>query len=89
MIILTFAFGQTEFSGDARNKEESARLLGRLIRAADRLIKPYVAPMLQALTPKLKNSPPAVAACVLQTIGTRVLCCCSLSTEMYCLSVCV
>jgi FKBP12-rapamycin complex-associated protein len=62
-----------EFSGDARNKEESARLLGRLIRAADKLIRPYVAPMLQALTPKLKNSPPAVAACVLQTIGTSTL----------------
>eukprot|EP00698_Gefionella_okellyi_P003488 TRINITY_DN13298_c0_g1_i1.p1 TRINITY_DN13298_c0_g1~~TRINITY_DN13298_c0_g1_i1.p1 ORF type:complete len:2319 (-),score=474.81 TRINITY_DN13298_c0_g1_i1:41-6196(-) len=60
---------ELQFSADARNKEESARLLGRLIRAADRLIRPYVAPVLQALTPKLRNSPPAVAACVLETLG--------------------
>ncbi len=43
-----------EFSGDSRNKEESARLLGHLIRSSQRLIKPYVEPILNALLPKLK-----------------------------------
>jgi len=40
-----------------------------LIRAADKLIRPYVAPVLQALTPKLSGQPPVVAACVLETLG--------------------
>jgi FKBP12-rapamycin complex-associated protein len=43
-----------EFSGDSRNKEESARLLGHLISSSQRLIKPYVEPILNALLPKLQ-----------------------------------
>jgi FKBP12-rapamycin complex-associated protein len=58
-----------EFSGDSRNKEESARLLGHLIRPSQRLIKPYVEPILTALLPKLKDSNPRVASCVLATLG--------------------
>jgi phosphatidylinositol kinase/protein kinase (PI-3 family) len=59
----------TEFSGDSRNKEESARLLGHLIGASERLIKPYVEPILKALLPKLRDSSPRVASCVLAALG--------------------
>lgn len=46
----------------SRNKEESARLLSRLIEAASRLIKPYIEPILKVLLPKLKDSSAAVSA---------------------------
>eukprot|EP01133_Synstelium_polycarpum_P000171 gene171-204_t len=60
---------ELEFSGDSRNKEESARLLGHLIGASERLIKPYVEPILKALLPKLRDSNPRVASCVLAALG--------------------
>jgi len=58
-----------EFSGDSRNKEESARLLGHLIGSSQQLIKPYVEPILNAILPKLKDPNPRVASCVLATLG--------------------
>ncbi|KAL6045690.1 Serine/threonine-protein kinase TOR, partial [Balamuthia mandrillaris] len=60
---------ELEFSGDSRNKEESARLLGHLIRSSRRLIKPYVEPILNVLLPKLEDPNPRVATCVLATLG--------------------
>ncbi|GAM16986.1 hypothetical protein SAMD00019534_001610 [Acytostelium subglobosum LB1] len=60
---------ELEFSGDSRNKEESARLLGHLISASERLIKPYVEPVLKALMPKLRDPNPRVASCVLAALG--------------------
>ncbi|EAL66546.1 protein kinase, Atypical group [Dictyostelium discoideum AX4] len=60
---------ELEFSGDGRNKEESARLLGHLISASEKLIKPYVEPILKALLPKLRDSNPRVASCVLAALG--------------------
>ncbi|KAF2071336.1 hypothetical protein CYY_007349 [Polysphondylium violaceum] len=60
---------ELEFSGDGRNKEESARLLGHLIGASERLIKPYVEPILKALLPKLRDNNPRVASCVLAALG--------------------
>eukprot|EP01132_Coremiostelium_polycephalum_P005602 gene5602-6970_t len=60
---------ELEFSGDSRNKEESARLLGHLIGASERLIKPYVEPILKALLPKLRDTNPRVASCVLAALG--------------------
>ena len=60
---------ELEFSGDARNKEESAKLLGHLIRSSNRLIKPYVSPILKSLMPKLRESNWRVASCVLGTLG--------------------
>jgi FKBP12-rapamycin complex-associated protein len=38
---------ELQFSGETRHREESCRLLGHLIAAAHRLIKPYITPMLQ------------------------------------------
>eukprot|EP01113_Clastostelium_recurvatum_P006582 TRINITY_DN1298_c0_g1_i1.p1 TRINITY_DN1298_c0_g1~~TRINITY_DN1298_c0_g1_i1.p1 ORF type:complete len:2380 (+),score=927.36 TRINITY_DN1298_c0_g1_i1:62-7201(+) len=60
---------ELEFSGDTRNKEESARLLGNLIGASERLIKPYVEPILKTLLPKLRDGNPRVASCVLAALG--------------------
>lgn len=47
---------ELEYSGMGRNKEQSARLLGHLIANAPKLVKPYQAPILKVLTPKLKEA---------------------------------
>ncbi|KAJ3290058.1 phosphatidylinositol kinase- protein kinase tor1 [Borealophlyctis nickersoniae] len=60
---------ELEYSGVSRQKEESARLLSHLIAAAQRLIKPYVEPILKVLLPKAKDSSPGVASKVLVGIG--------------------
>jgi hypothetical protein len=60
---------ELEFSGDSLNKEESARLLGHLIRSARRLVRPYVNPLLRALLPKLRDRSARVASCVLSALG--------------------
>src|SRR5690348_5022789 len=67
--VLTRFPPSTEYSGDSRNKEESARLLGRLIASSQLLLKPYVEPILNALLPKLRDPNPRVASCVLATLG--------------------
>ena len=61
---------ELEFSGDSRNKEESAILLGHLVRAAQQLIRPYVDTILKALLPKLRDGSGAnVVTSVLSAIG--------------------
>nr|WIM49540.1 HIF1a pathway protein [Daphnia magna] len=62
---------ELEHSGMGRNKEQSSRLLGRLVSSAPRLIKPYMEPILKILVPKLKeNDPnPGVTIAVLTAIG--------------------
>ena len=75
---------ELEHSGMGRNKEQSSRLLGRLVSSAPRLIKPYMEPILKSkniyvtkivfisvLVPKLKeNDPnPGVTIAVLTAIG--------------------
>ena len=54
--------------GDERVNEESALLLGQLIQSAERLVKPYVDPLLRVLLYKLKASP-RVASAVLSALG--------------------
>ena len=39
---------ELEHSGMGRNKEQSSRLLGRLVSSAPRLIKPYMEPILKS-----------------------------------------
>lgn len=46
-----------EHSPDSKQREESALLLGILIRASPRLVLPYIAPILNALVGKLKGGP--------------------------------
>eukprot|EP01080_Neovahlkampfia_damariscottae_P002252 gene2252-2426_t len=60
---------ELEFSEDTRNKEESARMLGKLIAAAPRLIKPYVPSILKVLVTKISDPNPTVSACVMDTTG--------------------
>ncbi|KAH8808527.1 armadillo-type protein [Xylogone sp. PMI_703] len=60
---------ELEFSDVARNKEESAKLLSLLVQNAQRLIKPYVDPMISVLLPKARDPSPAVSATILKAIG--------------------
>eukprot|EP00158_Paraphelidium_tribonemae_P009901 Partr_v1_DN28994_c0_g1_i3_m24719 putative Phosphatidylinositol 3-kinase len=58
-----------EYHVVSRNKEESARLLAHLIAASQRLIKPYVEPILKVLFSKLNDPSPGVASQVLSAVG--------------------
>ena len=58
-----------EYSVASRSKEESAILLGKLICASQRLIKPYVEPILKVLYGKLNDTSLGVSSQVLSAIG--------------------
>ncbi|KAG9134054.1 hypothetical protein Leryth_004753 [Lithospermum erythrorhizon] len=63
-----------EQSGDSKCREDSARLLGCLIRSCERLILPYIAPIHKALVAKLcdgtgVNAKEGIISGVLVTIG--------------------
>ncbi|KNC98625.1 uncharacterized protein SPPG_06307 [Spizellomyces punctatus DAOM BR117] len=60
---------ELEYSGASRQREESARLLSHLVSAAQRLIKPYVEPILKVLLPKARDPSSGVASRVLTAIG--------------------
>lgn len=60
---------ELEFSDVARNKEESAKLLSLLVQNSQRLIKPYVDPMISVLLPKARDPSATVAATILKAIG--------------------
>ncbi|ORX99768.1 PtdIns-3-kinase tor2 [Basidiobolus meristosporus CBS 931.73] len=64
---------ELEYSSVSRNKEESAHLLSHLIAAAQRLIKPYVEPILKVLLSKSRDRSPGVASSVLNAIGELAL----------------
>ena len=53
----------------SRQKEESAKLLSHLVASAQRLIKPYVEPILKVLLPKAKDASASVASRVLVALG--------------------
>eukprot|EP00850_Spirogloea_muscicola_P011604 SM000072S21238 [mRNA] locus=s72:583526:601430:+ [translate_table: standard] len=69
-----------EHSTDNKHREESARLLGDLIRACTRLVQPYISPILKVLVAKLRegsasstggsgSGTSSVVASILATIG--------------------
>lgn len=60
---------ELEYSNVSRNKEESAQLLGHLMGAAKRLIKPYAQPILKVILAKLRDPSPGVSARVLAALG--------------------
>ncbi|KAH0559920.1 hypothetical protein GP486_003558 [Trichoglossum hirsutum] len=60
---------ELEYSNVARNKEESAKLLSLLVAAAQKLIKPYVDPMITVLLPKARDPSAGVASNVLKATG--------------------
>ncbi|ERM95810.1 serine/threonine-protein kinase TOR isoform X2 [Amborella trichopoda] len=66
-----------EYSADSKCREESAKLLGCLIRSCERLILPYIAPAHKALVAKLcdgtgVNANNGVITGVLRTVGELV-----------------
>ena len=60
---------EIEYSNNARNKEESARLISHLVMSSSRLIKPYVDPMITVLLPKTTDHNPEVASTTLRAVG--------------------
>ena len=60
---------ELEYSNVSRNKEESARLLSLLVAASQKLIKPYVDPMVTVLLPKARDPNSGVASTILRAIG--------------------
>jgi FKBP12-rapamycin complex-associated protein len=60
---------ELEYSDVSRNKEESAKLLSLLVQNSQRLIKPYVDPMISVLLPKARDPSAAVAATIIKAIG--------------------
>ena len=60
---------QIEYSENARDREESAKLVSRLVGASNALIKPYVDPMVLVLLPKARDPNPEVASTTLRAIG--------------------
>jgi FKBP12-rapamycin complex-associated protein len=58
-----------EYANSLRTKEESARLISRLIRASSTLIKPYVQPIVEVLLPKARDHHPELASVTLEAIG--------------------
>ncbi|KAJ3227345.1 phosphatidylinositol kinase- protein kinase tor1 [Clydaea vesicula] len=62
---------ELEYSGITRQKEEAAKLLRLLVMKAQRLIKPYIDPILKVLIPKAKgaSSNASVTAKILVCLG--------------------
>lgn len=60
---------ELEFSDVPRNKEESAKLLSLLVQNAQKLIQPYVHPMMEVLLPKAADPTASVAATIIKAIG--------------------
>lgn len=60
---------ELEFSDVVRNKEESAKLLSLLVQNAQKLIQPYVHPMMEVLLPKAADPTASVAATIIKAIG--------------------
>ncbi|KAI9804847.1 MAG: hypothetical protein M1825_001216 [Sarcosagium campestre] len=60
---------ELEYSNNPRSKEEGAKLLSLLVSASQKLIKPYVDPMIRVLLPKARDTNAGVASTVLRAIG--------------------
>jgi FKBP12-rapamycin complex-associated protein len=60
----------TTYENFRKNKEDGSRLLSFLISSSQKLIKPYVEPILKVLLPKLQiQQTPAVIAGIMASIG--------------------
>ncbi len=60
---------ELEYSNIPRSKEESATLLSLLVAAAQKLIRPYVDPMVTVLLPKARDANSGVASTILRAMG--------------------
>ena len=57
---------EIEYSNNAKNKEDSARLISHLVNSASKLIRPYADPIITVLLPKVSDPNPAVASATLR-----------------------
>ncbi|KAL1915020.1 uncharacterized protein VTP21DRAFT_7725 [Calcarisporiella thermophila] len=60
---------ELQYSTVSRNKEEAAKLLGLLVAAGQRLVKPYVEPIVKVLLPRAKDPSPSVVASVFSVLS--------------------
>ncbi|KAK5667368.1 phosphatidylinositol kinase-related protein kinase tor1 [Batrachochytrium dendrobatidis] len=60
---------ELEYAASSRQKEESAQLLAFLFGSTQRLVEPYVEPILKVLLSKARDASPGVASKVLTAIG--------------------
>jgi FKBP12-rapamycin complex-associated protein len=60
---------ELEYSNVSRNKEESAKLLSHLVAASQKLIQPYVEPMVTVLLPKARDASAGVASSIMTALG--------------------
>ena len=67
--VLVQLLTDVEYSNSIRTKEESARLISRLVRASSKLIKPYVQPIVKVLLPRARDPHPELASTTLEAIG--------------------
>ncbi|KAG8626630.1 hypothetical protein KVT40_005575 [Elsinoe batatas] len=67
--LLIHLLTEIEYAGNARSKEESAKLISCLASSAPKLIKPYVDSIVQVLLPKTEDVNPEVASACLRAIG--------------------
>ncbi|KAK3046508.1 phosphatidylinositol kinase-related protein kinase tor1 [Extremus antarcticus] len=60
---------EIEYSNSPNNKRESAQLISDLVHASNKLIKPYVGPMVTVILPKTEDPNADVAATTLRALG--------------------
>jgi FKBP12-rapamycin complex-associated protein len=60
---------ELEYSNVSRTKEESAKLLSHLVSASQKLIQPYVEPMVTVLLPKARDPSAGVASSIMKALG--------------------
>lgn len=71
--ILLQLLTELQISGISKNMEQSARMLGHLLAATPRLIRPYTEPILKVFIPKLSNPSQAVSTAVMSAIGEQAM----------------
>jgi FKBP12-rapamycin complex-associated protein len=67
--VLVQLLTDVEYANTIRAKEESARLISRLVRTSSKLIRPYVQPIVKVLMPKARDPHPELASTTLEAIG--------------------
>ncbi|CAB10805.1 TORC2 serine/threonine protein kinase Tor1 [Schizosaccharomyces pombe] len=58
-----------EYSGNSRQKEESAQLLKLLVSKARTLIKPYIQSIIHVILPKAADTSPGVSSAIISALG--------------------
>lgn len=71
--ILLQLLTELENSGVPKNMEQSARMLGHLLAATPRLIRPYTEPILKVFLPKLTDPSQSVTTAVMSAIGEQAI----------------